>query len=1755
MKKTFYFVLFVFHLITTSVHSACPCNSTGCTFTSAAGNDPTAYSIGAGQKLCIPAGSTVTGNITLSGGGIISNQGTFSPSGFTFSNGTFDNCGLFTINLTVPAACVFNNCSNGTITNGSVTIGNTATFTNYGTVTITGSADGNFTIGNMSTFNNYGTICVSRDFICGNASTQNNYGVINTYNFLNANMSTFYNGCTVTISNNFTLSNGSIITGPTSGSVYGRFNVAGISQVNSGTIFGSGSEKLDMCDTGNPPGGFDVASGSVGPSVTFCANSGCAVIGAACCSPPIPAISGASTICSGNGTTLTASGGGTYSWSTGATTAAITVSPSSQTTYTVTVSNGGCSSAATLVVAVTTTPSAGISGGGTPICNGGSTTLTGTGGGTYSWLPGGAVTSAITVSPSSTTTYTVTVTTSGCTAKATKIITVNPNPGTSIISQGNVNCTGSATGSATVTVTGGTPTYNYLWNNGSTTSTVTGLTAGNYSVTITDASTCTATQSVVITQPASAVIANASGTNSTCGASNGSATVTASGGTGTLTYSWSPSGQTAQTAIGLSAATYNVIVTDGNGCTRSASAIVNNINGPTAGISGTVTNVNCRGTATGSATVTATGGTGTLTYTWNNGVTSTTGIASGLTAGTYNVIITDVNGCTATQSVTITQPASAVIANASGINATCGASNGSATVTASGGTGSLTYSWSPTGQTTTTATSLSAGTYTVTVTDANGCTQSASAIVNNTNGPTAGISGTVTNVNCRGNATGSATVTATGGTGALTYAWNNGVTSTTGTAAGLTAGTYIVTVTDANGCSQAQTINITEPTAALVASINGQGNVGCTGSATGSASATGTGGTITYFYLWSNGQTSNSITGLTAGSYNVTVTDANGCTATQAVGITQPASAIIATASSTNANCGASNGSATVTASGGTGTLTYSWSPSGQTTTTATNLNAGSYNVTITDANGCTGITSVNVSNTSGPVVGISGAVTNVNCRGNATGSATVTATGGTGTLTYTWNNGVTSTTATASGLTAGTYIVTVTDGAGCVQGQTITITEPTMVLGSSVLGKVDVGCTGSATGSASITGTGGTPTYIYSWSPGNYTTSSVTGLTSGVYTIIITDVNSCSMSQTVAITQPASGVNIISSSTDATCGNTNGTASVTASGGTPGYTYVWSTGIGTNSTASALSAGIYTVTITDANGCTKTENVTVANSGAPTVSVVSQSDADCNGSATGSATVSISGGAPGYTYNWAPAGGTATTAIGLTAGTYSFTVTDTNGCAQSQSITINEPIILNSSISSQTNVLCNSASTGTATISVTGGTPTYMYTWLPGGNSGATANGLTAGTYTVTISDSKGCTKNQNVIITEPSTSITTTPGSSAAACGSSNGTVSVTASGGTGLLTYSWTTPNNDITPTVTGLTPGTYTVIVSDSNNCTQSALATVAGSPGPSLAVSSKTNITCNGLTNGSATVTVSSGTPPYLYTWNPAVTTSNTVGGLSANTYTITVTDSAGCTSETTVAITEPFPITFTVSAFPATVCAGESITLTTSIPTGGTPPFTFIWLPAGPVVNPSIPATYSVTVTDSSGCSSQTDTILVTPLPSPIAGFDTLSYGTFSQEYLFTDVSINSTSWYWDFGDGQTSTSQNPTHTFSGAGIYIVTQIVTNTSGCSDTLIKIIIVRPNILIPNVFTPNDDGINDEFWIPNTGFQSFMLVIYNRWGIKLFETGQGQIRWDGRTSAGVEVSDGTYYYLLKGILKTETGGKDYESKGFIDLNRGR
>jgi aminopeptidase-like protein len=507
------------------------------------------------------------------------------------------------------------------------------------------------------------------------------------------------------------------------------------------------------------------------------------------------------------------------------------------------------------------------------------------------------------------------------------------------------------------------------------------------------------------------------------------------------------------------------------------------------------------------------------------------------------------------------------------VNSTCGNSNGSIDLTVSGGTPAYTYNWGG-GVTTQDRSNLAAGTYTVTVTDANNCTKTISATVNNTGGPS--VTETHVNVLCYGASTGSIDISVSGGTAPYTYNWGGGI--TTQDRSNLAAGNYCVTVSDANACTAVLCVNITQP-ADLVPSET-HVNVLCNGANTGSIDVSVTGGVSPYTYNWGGGITTQDRSNLAAGTYTVTVTDANNCTKTLSATITQP-SALTVTETNVDVLCnGASTGSIDVSVSGGTSPYTYNWG-GGVTTQDRTGLAAGTYTVTVTDANNCTKTLSATITEPS--ALSVTETHVNVLCNGASTGSIDVSVSGGTSPYTYNWGGGIT--TQDRTGLAAGTYTVTVTDANNCTKTLSATISQPPALVVTET--NVDVLCFGNSTGSIDVSVSGGTSPYTYNWG-GGITTQDRTGLAAGTYTVTVTDANNCTAKTVSAtITQPPALV-VTETNVDVLCfGNSTGSIDVSVSGGTAPYTYNWGGGI-TTQDRSNLAAGTYTVTVTDANNCTK---------------------------------------------------------------------------------------------------------------------------------------------------------------------------------------------------------------------------------------------------------------------------------------------------------------------------------------------------------------------------------------------------------------------------------------------------------------------------------------------------------------------------------------------------------------------------------------
>ncbi len=1185
----------------------------------------------------------------------------------------------------------------------------------------------------------------------------------------------------------------------------------------------------------------------------------------------------------------------------------------------------------------------------------------------------------------------------GPTILTTNVICVTKNlPSAPTMAFTNETCIGLSNGTATATpdpIMAAPLTYSWNTSPVQTTNPATGLAPGTYTVTITDANGCTATNTVTIAVGATVTAAF---TPPTAQCLTGNSFNFTNGGTTGATYSWNFGDGGNSTLENpshtyLTAGTFTVtqIVTNAPCAdTVTATVTVHPMPAPIA----TADSVLCNGGSTGTATVETpiAPGPGPFNYSWNSAPVQATNPASNLPAGTYTVIVTDqTTGCTGQTTVTVFEPP-VLTASEAHVNPVCnGFSNGTATATGAGGTPGYTYSWNTTPvQNTQTATGLASGAYICTVTDANGCQTTVTSTLIDPAGIV--LNPTMTQANC-GQPDGSASVSVTsGGVGPFTYSWNSAPVQNTQTASNIPAGIYIVTVTDqTTGCTQDTTITVTT-TSGITATASFISNTLCNGSSDGTAYAVPGGGSPVYTYLWNTvpAQTNDTVTAA-AGTYSVTITDGNGCQGTDTVTIGEPTLVVASVPTVNNASCnGANDGNATAGGAGGTPGYTYSWNTAPvQNTQTATGLAPGQYTVTVSDANGCSDTLTITILN--GPSLTSSIIGSDVGCFGGNDGSANLTVGGGTAPYTYNWTPSG-SAAEDPNGLSAGMQYVTITSSEGCIVTDSILINEPPALV-VAIDSSFDVTCLGFTDGSAFASASGGTPGYSYSWNSTPVQNSSgVTGLPFGTFTVTVTDTNGCIATNTANINQPAA-LAATTGSIDAYCGVDQGSVWVNPTNGSAPYTFAWDTAaapIGTNDTISGLFPGTYNITVVDGNGCSFNTAVNVVAAPGGTATIPTSTDVSCNGGNDGTATVSVGAAFPGYTYLWDANAGNQTTnpATGLAAGNYSVVVTDTFGCVMNAAITITEPTPLAVNFAPIDNV-CPDSCNASIAASSSGGTFPYSFSWNdPSSQITGTATGLCTGTYTVTITDGKGCILIDSVAVTEPPAMIlanTFTPANCNQADGAAGASV---VANGTAPFAFQWDDGVNILgnTANLTNVAAGTYFVTVTDSNGCTVSDTVTVPNLSGPTLAIDSLEHVLCFAGNSGYAEVQITGGTFPYTYAWNTApVQTTPSATNLIAGSYTVTVTDSVGCVVSTAVTINEPTPLQLTAGGVDPT-CFNYNDGSVGVNAFGGVMPYTYSWNTTPPQNLDSISGlpsgTYTATVVDSNGCFDTAMVTLINPL-------------------------------------------------------------------------------------------------------------------------------------------------------------------------------
>jgi PKD repeat protein len=624
--------------------------------------------------------------------------------------------------------------------------------------------------------------------------------------------------------------------------------------------------------------------------------------------------------------------------------------------------------------------------------------------------------------------------------------------------------------------------------------------------------------------------------------------------------------------------------------------------------------------------------------------------------------------------------------------------------------------------------------------------------------------------------------------------------------------------------------------------------------------------------------------------------------------------------------------------------------------------------LTVTNDNGSDSQTANAFINVGGSI-GVSGTSAPTSCYNSSDGSINVSITGGTTPYTYSWSHGPSS--QDVSGLSPGPYVINVEDAAGCTAIETFSVTSPSQLILSTSTEAASCGSPGSAT----VNATGGSPGYSYLWNDAQeQTTATADGLSGGTYSVTVTDSEAC---QATAVVNVSSGgdveVSVVNQVNVSCNGSSDGSATIAVSGGESPYEYDWAQFPGiTGNSVNNLSAGTYSVTVTDQNACEASISFTIIEAEAMSAIANSLTNVSCNGGSDGSISITVQGGQSPYSYSWNGAGfGATTTPSGVSAGTYDFTVTDANGCQAETVVTLTEPSALIVTLDA-TNATCYGAADGTLLASISGGTAPYSFNWN-GAGLGQIMNpqGVAAGFYTFRVTDSNGCEMNATASIFEPSAIDLSQSSSTMASC-LNDGTASVSPTGGAEGFSYLWSDPQMQTTATATELAGGSYTVVVTDANGCQNAKQITVESSSDLNLDNGSKSNATCAGYGDGSATVEAEGGDGTYSYQWNdPAQQTGPVANNLVAGVYSVTVTDGAGCQSNRSFNINEPDPIGSTIFELVHDSC-GLNVGKVVLGATGGTGTKSFLWDDAGATTGSSLAGVsfgiYTAEITDENQC-------------------------------------------------------------------------------------------------------------------------------------------------------------------------------------------
>lgn len=1187
-------------------------------------------------------------------------------------------------------------------------------------------------------------------------------------------------------------------------------------------------------------------------------------------------------------------------------------------------------------------------------------------------------------------------------------------------------------------ISGGTPPYSYSLGGGpfQSSGVFSGLIAGTYTVTFRDANLCETTDQITILNPPGfAGLLSIDQQVSCNGSCDGIITVVVDNVfTGTPPYQYSKDGGlTFQPTPSFSNlcgdTTYFIKVADANGCFFDANITLVE---PTA-ISFTATpsnynsfGVSCFGLNDGQITISnVTGGNPPYTYSIDGGVNfSNTMTYTGLFSGLYTVVVKDDNDCIDSTTIILTEPGQFILTGGAmpnpawnGYHVSCyGECDGQAQVISTNGVGLITYTLNGVSQgSLTTYVNLcgnqtSPSGYTVIATDANGCSSNSVNIV--LNEPDSFIYSMSSIQETCNQDNGEASINVTqGGVTPYAYLWDDDpvLPQVTSTATGLNTGTYTVIVTDANGCSFSDNVFVDEADITLSFSNTPPCNNLNDGSATVSPI-----GTPPYNILWETGETTNTINGLAPGWYEVTVTDATGCSVTDSVEI--PPSAIVdllldPVNSVLHVEClGDQSDSIVVIASGGTGINTYLYFipnvfPVPQTSNVFYGLLAGTYTIFVQDFNGCTDSIIVTITQPNQLIFSADG--TNLICFKDSSGTAFINnISGGTPPYSYTWENannpGITiGTTDSIFNLLAGDYVLWVTDSLGCDSNpdqDTVKINQPDSLY-SSINIISHARCAGVqiyAEGEMGASGSGGTPNYSFSWNTIPLQNSpSINMLMPGWYTVTITDLNGCTTIDSAEIFE---GINpeLNTVVQNVSCfGLNDGIIYTSAISGTPPYLFSFDGGNsfvppGTPYGPSGPMATVI-ITVYDSLGCLDTDSTYIEEPDLLEITNIFSENISCYDSADGEIAVHHVGGTAPFSYQWSD-GQVDSIAINLDTGTYRVFVVDTNGCTDSSShITITQPDSLYILSLTSTPVFCYGDSNGTVSVIGSGGTPIYSYEWsYTGGglisNTTSNPDSLIAGNYSVNVLDVNGCISSGNITINTPAPLSVTYIKDSVQCLGGADGWATALVSGGNPSYTYIW--DNGDITSTADSLDAGYHTVTITDSKGCILIDSVEIL-EPLYSIMIDSLiiSPMTCYGSNNASITVLATGGYQPYLYSNTGGLNMQSNIGfwNLAGDQYTMYVEDSKGCSDTAIANIMNPDSLYIDTTIFVNVSCYDScNAYIDNIVGQGGTGPYTYSVNGYGPhngfaYFTDYCPGIYTVEIFDANNCVAQDIIIIEEP--------------------------------------------------------------------------------------------------------------------------------------------------------------------------------